>query len=49
MEVQWLRFCATNAGVPDLISGQGTRSHVLQLKMVHATVKIEDLAIAKTW
>ena len=25
--VQWLRFCAPNAGGPGLIPGQGTRSY----------------------
>ena len=30
--VQWLRLCAPNAGSPGLISGQGTRSHMLQLR-----------------
>ena len=30
--VQWLRFHASSAGGPGLISGQGTRSHVAQLK-----------------
>ena len=31
--VQWLRFHAPSAGVPSLIRGQGTRSHILQLKI----------------
>ena len=30
--VQWLRLCALNAGGPGLIPGQGTRSHMLQLR-----------------
>ena len=30
--VQWLRPCAPNAGGPGSIPGQGTRSHVLQLR-----------------
>ena len=30
--VQWLRLCASNAGDPGSISGQGTRSHMLQLR-----------------
>ena len=30
--VQWLRLCAPNAGDLGLIPGQGTRSHILQLK-----------------
>ena len=37
--VQWLRLCAPNAGGQGLIPGQGTRSHVSQLKILHATVK----------
>ena len=31
--VQWLRLCAPNAGGPGLIPGQGTRSHMLQLRV----------------
>ena len=30
--VQWLRVQVPNAGGPDAVSGQGTRSHMLQLK-----------------
>ena len=30
--VQGLRLCARNAGGPGSIPGQGTRSHVLQLR-----------------
>ena len=30
--VQWLRFCAPNAGGLGLIPGQGTRFHMLQLR-----------------
>ena len=30
--VQWLRLCAPNAGGPGLIPGQGTRSHIQQLR-----------------
>ena len=30
--VQWLRLRAPNAGGPGLIPGQGTRSHVPQLR-----------------
>ena len=40
--VQWLRLCAPNAGDPSSILGQGTRSHMPQLKIPHATMKIED-------
>ena len=46
---QWPRFHAPSAGGPGPIPGQGTRSyvrqlkvHVLQLKIPHATMKIED-------
>ena len=46
--VQWLRLHAPNAGGPGLIPGQGTRSHMLQLrvrmpqiKIPHATSKTE--------
>ena len=31
--VQWLRLCASTAGGPGSILGQGTRSHTLQLKI----------------
>ena len=44
--IQWLRLRAPNAGGPGSISGQGTRSHVLQLrarmlqlKILHAATK----------
>ncbi|TEA33101.1 hypothetical protein DBR06_SOUSAS18610013, partial [Sousa chinensis] len=44
--VQWLRLHTPNAGGPGSISGQGTRSHMLQLrvrmlqlKIPHATTK----------
>ena len=37
--VQWLRLCAPNAGGPGSIPGQGTRSHVLQLKIPHSATK----------
>ena len=42
--VQWLRQGTPNAGGPGSIPGQGTRSHVPQLKIPHASVKMEDLA-----
>ena len=45
--VQWLRHHASNAGGPGSIPGQGTRSHmlqlrvrILQLKILHVTAKI---------
>lgn len=37
--VQWLRLCALNAGGLGLIPGQGTRSHMPQLKIRSATTK----------
>ena len=44
--VQWLRLHIPNAGGPGLIPGQGTgsqlRAHTPQLKIWHATMKIED-------
>ena len=30
--VQWLKFCASKAGGPGSIPGQGTRSHMPQLR-----------------
>ncbi|TEA25323.1 hypothetical protein DBR06_SOUSAS21410020, partial [Sousa chinensis] len=43
---QWLRLRTPNAGGPGLIPGQGTRSHMpqlrvrmLQLKILHAATK----------
>ena len=49
--VQWLRFCASSGGGPGSIPGQGTRSHMLQLKkkkpcmlqlkILHATAKTQ--------
>ena len=40
--VQWLTLHAPNEGGPSLIPGQGTRSHMLQLKIQPATMKMED-------
>ena len=37
--VQWLRLCTPNAGGVGAIAGQGTRSHVPQLKALHAAPK----------
>ena len=37
--VQWLRLCAASAGGLGSIPGQGTRSHVPQLKIPHAATK----------
>ena len=42
MVVQWLRLRAPNAGGLGSIRGQGTRSHMPQLKILHATMKTED-------
>ena len=39
--VQWLRLHAPNTGGPSSILGQGTRSHMLQLKGLHIPTKIE--------
>ena len=39
--VQWLRPSALNPGDPGLIHGQGTRSHMLQLKILHAATKTQ--------
>ncbi|TEA28876.1 hypothetical protein DBR06_SOUSAS4010093, partial [Sousa chinensis] len=47
MVVQWLRLCTPYVGGPGSIPGQGTRSHMpqlrvcmLQLKILHAATKI---------
>ena len=37
--IQWLRLHAPNAEGPGSIPGQGTRSHMPQLKIPHATTK----------
>ena len=37
---QWLRLHAPNVGGPDLIPGQGTRSHMLQLGIRLPLIKI---------
>ena len=42
---QWLGLCAPNTGVSGLIPDQGTRSHMLQLKLLHATTKTQDSQI----
>ena len=41
--LQWLRFYALTAEGMGSIFWQGSRSHILQLKTPHATVKIKDL------
>ena len=43
--VQWLRLCAPSAGCPGLIPSQGTRSHMLQLKISSAETKIPHCQI----
>ena len=40
--VQWLRLCAPNTGDLGLVPDQETRSHMLLLKILHATRKTED-------
>ena len=41
---QCLRLCGPSGGGLGLIPGQGTKSHMLQLKKIpHATTKIQDL------
>ena len=42
--VQWLRLHCPSAGGPGLITGQGTRSHMTQLKGVCAVTKIKNPA-----
>ncbi|TEA30377.1 hypothetical protein DBR06_SOUSAS27510017, partial [Sousa chinensis] len=37
--VQWLRLRAPNAGCPGSIPGQGTRSHMPQVKTLRASTK----------
>ena len=38
--IQWLRFCGPNAGSLGSIPGQGTRSHMLQLRVFMPQRKI---------
>ena len=38
--VQWLWFQAPNAGGPGLIPGQGTRSHMLQLRVLMLQLRL---------
>ena len=42
--VQLLRLHAPNVGGLGSISGQGTRSHMPQLKILHAATKMENPA-----
>ena len=39
---QGLRLCSPNAGGPGSIPGQGTRSHMSQVKSLCAVTKTED-------
>ena len=45
MVVQWLRLCAPNAGGPGSTPGQGTGSHMVQLKILRATTKTKHSQI----
>ena len=42
--VQWQRFHAPSAGGPGSIPGQGTRSHILQLRVRMPQLKIPHAA-----
>ena len=42
--VHWLRHCTPNAGGPGSIPGQGTRFHVLQLRVHMPELKIPHTA-----
>ena len=51
MVILLLKLCAPNAGGPNLIPGQETRFHLLQLrvcmpqvKILHPTMKMDDPA-----
>ena len=46
--VQWLRCCAPNAGGPGSIPGQGTRSCLPQLKILHTAMKIHVLQLRRS-
>ena len=46
--VKWLRLCTPKVVGPGSISGQGTRSHMLQLRVCVPQLKIPCVAI-KTW
>ena len=45
--VQWLRHCAPNTGGLGLIPGQGIRSHMQQLKILHAATETHCRKINK--
>ena len=42
--VQWLRLLAVNVGDPDSILGQGTRSHMKQLRVRRPQLKTLSVA-----
>ena len=44
MMIQWLRLHSLNAGGWGSIPSQGTRSHLLQLKILHATTQSSHAA-----
>ena len=47
---QWLRLCAPNSGRPGSTPGQGTRSHMPQLKNQHAAMNMEiTCATSEIW
>ena len=48
MVVQWLRLRAPSAGGLGLIPGQGSRSHIPQLRVLMLQLKIPD-AVTKIW
>ena len=48
LAVQWLRLHAPNAGGWGSIPGQGTRSHMLQLRVCILQLKIPS-AVTETW
>ena len=43
--VQWLRLCTPNAGGLGSIPGQGTRSHMAQLKTLHAHQRLKIMFV----
>ena len=45
--VQWPRLQAPNTGGPGSVFGQGTRSHMLQLKVLRAATKTRHCQINK--
>ena len=47
LAVQWLRLCAPNSRGPGLIPGQGTRSPMLQLNILHIATKTWSSQINK--